>query len=238
MQITTYLHNLSKEEILKRANWKCPLEGHGKHTGLEHKSCYDKLLTIDLREKIGFIDIESEDLNADYGIIFGYCIKDINSKKIYEDWITPDDIKKYKSHDRDVMPKEDTRVLQSLVRDMSNFTRLVGHFSSLFDIPFIRTRALMCGVDFPTYGVYSQADTWRILKNKYKLSRNSLQNACEKLLGASRKDRLSLAIKHACLRGEAWAIQDCRLHCQKDVLDTQDLFLAIAGSSRLTKTSI
>ena len=193
---------------------------------------------VSLRKILGFIDIESESLEADYGIIFGYCILDANSDKIYQDWITKEDIKKYSSNKREVMPKEDTRVIHSLIRDMSNFTRLVGHFSSLFDIPFIRTRALMCGLEFPTYGVYVQTDTWRKLKNKYKLSRNSLQNACEKLLGASRKDKLSLSIKHACLRGEEWAIKDCKEHCEKDVLDTKDLYNAICGSVKSTKTSI
>ena len=88
---------------------------------------------------------------------------------------------------------------------MSNFGRLVGHFSSLFDLPFIRTRAVICGVEYPTYGVYTQTDTWRILKNKFKLSRNSLENSCRKLLGQTRKDHLSMAIKHGALRGEEWA---------------------------------
>lgn len=229
---------LRAEEIKKRARWKCPLEGHSKHNGLEHPACYDKLQSLDLREKIGFIDIETEDLKADYGVVFCYCIKDRNSDIIYHDNITLEDIKKYSSKNRDKMPVEDTRIIKNLIRDMGNFTRLVGHFSSIFDLPFIRTRAIMCGIDFPTYGVYAQTDTWRILKNKFKLSRNSLENSCKKLLGTSLKDHLSLSIKHGCIRGEEWALKDSLEHCKKDVLDTERLYNTIHTFTRQTNSSI
>jgi len=229
---------LKTDDIKARAKWKCPLDGHSKHNGLEHPNCYESLHSLDLREKIGFLDIETGDLKADFGIMFCYCIKDRNSDKIYEDRITLDDIKKYSSKKRDVNTKEDTRIIKSLVKDMGNFTRLVGHFSSIFDLPFIRTRAMICGIDFPTYGQYCQTDTWRILKSKFKLSRNSLENSCRKLLGATQKDYLSLSIKHGCIRGEEWALKDSIVHCRKDVLDTEKLYNAINGFMRSTKASI
>ena len=227
------ISNLKMDEIKTRVRWKCPLKGHSKHNGLEHSSCYDKLHTLDLREKIGFLDIETEDLKADYGVIFSYCIKDRNSDKIYHDSLTLEDIKKYGSK----APREDTRLIRNLVKDMSNFTRLVTHFGSIFDLSFIRTRAVMCGVEYPTYGQYVQTDTWRILKSKFKLSRNSLENACLKLLGSTLKDRLSLSIKHGCIRGEEWAIKYCLEHCKKDVLDTERLYNAICPYVRQTNAS-
>ena len=201
---------------------------HG-HTFLNHPNCYKELKG----ERIGFLDIETEALDADYGIIFTYCIKDNDSKKIYEDAITKKDIKKWGRE-----AKEDTRLLKNLVKDMKNFDRLVGHFSSLFDLPFIRTRAVMCGVKYPEYGVYCQTDTWRILKSKFKLSRNSLESGTRNLLGKTRKNHLSLPLKHGCLRGERWAIEETLEHNRRDVLDTQDLFRITFPFTKFTRSSI
>ena len=216
----------------KRLKFRCL---HG-HDGYAHPKCYERFHHI--QEKIGFIDIETEDLRADYGIIFGYCILDSSTGVIYQDCITKSDIKKFRSNKRDVIPWEDRRVLQSLIRDMSRFGRLVGHYSSRFDMPYIRTRAVMCGLQFPTFGSYSQTDTWQILKNKFKLSRNTLQNSCQKLVGMSEKDHLSLSIKHGCLRGEEWALKDTMRHCQQDVRDTERLYNLIYGYAKETKSSI
>lgn len=216
----------------KNGAWRC---SHN-HTREEHPSCYNKFHAID--QNIGFIDIETEDLRADYGIIFGYCIKDSKSNKIYEDCITIQDIKKYHSKERDKIPCEDKRVLESLIRDMGKFTRLVGHYSSRFDMPYIRTRAVMCGIQFPIFGSFIQTDTWMILKNKFKLSRNSLQNSCQKLVGMTEKDHLSLSIKHGCLRGEKWALKDTMKHCRQDVRDTERLYNLIYSYAKETRSSI
>jgi len=229
---------LRKDEILKMAKWKCPLKGHSKHNGLEHKNCYEKLHRVDLEERIGFLDIETTDLSADYGIVCCYCIKDSKSDKIYEDHIIPEDIKKYSSKKRNIEPKEDTRVLKSLIKDMANFDRLVLHYGCGFDIPFIRTRSVICRVDFPQHGLYVMSDTWVMLKKKFKLSRNSLENGCRKLVGATQKDYLSMSIKHGAIRGQKWAIDDMILHCKKDVLDTELLYNLINKYSKKVKTLI
>jgi uncharacterized protein YprB with RNaseH-like and TPR domain len=162
----------------------------------------------------------------------------MNSDKIYEDRITLDDIKKYCSKKRDVEPREDTRVIKSLVRDLKNFDRLVLHYGCGFDLPFIRTRAVICQVDYPIHGAYVTSDTWVMLKKKFKLSRNSLENGCRKLVGITNKDHLSMSIKHGALRGEEWAIQDMLVHCRKDVIDTQALYELVSPYSMKTKTLI
>jgi len=235
--IAGLLKTLTKAEIIERAEWRCPTKGHAHHSGLEHPSCYSKL-ALNQKEHIGFIDIETEDLRADYGISFCYCIKDSLSDKIYKDCLTLQDIKNSSSHNRNEMPKEDKRIIRSCVRDMENFTRLVTHYGSRFDFQFLRTRAVICGVDFPSYGAYCQTDNWDILKSKFKLSRNSQENASVKLRGETRKDHLSLSIKHGCLRGEKWALDLTLKHCIGDVLDCEDNYNLINKFARKTKRSI
>jgi hypothetical protein len=96
----------------------------------------------------------------------------------------------------------------------------------------------MCGVDFPSYGVYVQTDNWDILKTKFKLSRNTQENASLKLRGETRKDHLSLSIKHGCLRGEKWALDLALKHCEGDVLDCEDNYWVINKYARKTNRSI
>lgn len=228
---------MHKDEILARDKFRCPLKGHGAKNGWEHPRCFEKSTLGLFQEKILYFDIEAEDLNADYGIMFNWYAMDEEGKS-FEDYLTFDDIKKYKSTDRSVEPKEDSRIVRSLVELMSKYTRVCGHYSCGYDLPFLRTRAVIDKVDFPSYGMLFQSDTWVILKKKFKLSRNSLENGCRKLVGVSNKDHLSLSIKHGCLRGEKWAIDLSREHCKKDVIDLVALFDLTNKYLRRTKSSI
>jgi len=223
---------LTKTEQKKRIKFKCT----HRHNGIEHPLCYDR--ANGLIERIGVLDIETEDLNADYGIIFCWALYDLQTKEIYEDAINLEDIKTQSSSRRNKMPTEDKRVIESLIDKIKQYDRIYGHYSQRFDVPFIRTRAVMCKVDFPVFGTCFHTDTWRILKDRFRLSRNSLANAHLKLLGYTRKDYLSLSIKHGCLRGEKWAIDLTKAHCRKDVLDTKDLINKIKMFVRINKTSI
>lgn len=228
---------LKKEEILARDKFRCPEKGHSSKNGWEHPRCFERYTKGLYQEKVLYFDIEAEDLNADYGIMFNWYAIDEDGNH-FEDYITLADIKKYKSSDRNVEPREDTRIVQSLVDLFSKYTRVVGHYSCGYDLPFTRTRAVIDKIDFPSYGMLFQSDTWVILKKKFKLSRNSLENGCRKLIGQTLKDHLSLSIKHGCLRGEKWAIDLSRKHCKQDVLDLINLFGATSKFMRRTKTSI
>ena len=220
-----------KDELIRRSKFKCV---HG-HNGVDHPNCYDEQNKNN--ERIGFFDIEAEGLEADYGIMFSYYIKVAGEDKYYYDVITEKDFKKYSSRHNGVA-KEDTRLLKNFVRDLANFDRVIGHYSSRYDLSFARTRAVMCGVDFPAWGSLWQTDTWNILKHKFKLSRNSLANSTEKLLGSTNKNHLSLNLKHAILRGEKWGQDYCLAHNKFDVIDTERLYNEINKFARITKSSI
>jgi len=229
------LQRLPKQEILWLSKHKCKAHSH---TFLEHPNCVDiEKPSKSLVERVGFLDIEAEDLKADYGVLFSYYIKVANENKYYFDYLKTEDFKKY-SFKGSGEAKEDTRLLKSLVNDLQNFDRVIGHYSSRYDLQFIRTRAVICKVDFPEWGTLWQTDTWNILKHKFKLSRNSLQNGTLKLTGATNKTYLSLNLKHAMIRGEKWAIDYLLDHNKKDVIDTERLYNAISKYARETKSSI
>jgi uncharacterized protein YprB with RNaseH-like and TPR domain len=200
-----------------------------RHKFSEHPQCF--YLETGAKERIGFLDIETNDLRADWGFITCYVLRIGNTE--YVDAITKQDIRKWGKEGR-----EDTRVLRSLVERLNGCDRIVGHFSSLFDIPFIRTRAVVCGVEFPTYGCFTQADSWRALRNKFKLSRNSLENGSRTLVGETEKNHFRPEIMRGCIRGEEWALRWSLDHCRRDVRDTQRLWEKVSPYVRLTNTSI
>ncbi len=228
---------MTKAEIVKRAKWKCPLPGHSKHNGLEHPRCYDKYNHIDI-DRTCILDIETEDLNADFGIMICWCLLDLDSNKLEEDCITANDIKLYKSIKRNVNTKEDKRILTSLVAKLSNYDWVITHYGSLFDLKFIRTRAVICEVEFPEFGKMFQQDTCKMLWNKFKLRYNNLGHASRTLTGKTNKDKLSLSITHGCIRGEQWAFDVTLKHCRNDVLDTKRLYNKISPYVKKSKTSI
>ena len=223
----------TRKELSDRYRFRCI---HRKN-GFEHPKCFLERKE-QYQEKIAFLDIEAESLDADFGIVFCWVIKDFATGKILKDCITKADMAKGKVSQPHVQPKEDKRVVDSLLRAIRGFDRVVCHYGCGYDIPFVRTRAVINGLDFPKFGELFQSDTWMMLKKKFKLSRNSLENGTRTLLGKTRKNRLSLSLRHGCLRGEPWALKYTLVHCIQDVEDLYDLYCKINKFSKKTKSSI
>jgi len=169
-------------------------------------------------ERLGFLDIEASNLDADFGIILSYCILDADSRKIYENTIHPDDIAKARAGDEDKM------LVTQLIQDMGRFTRLVGYYSSRFDIPYIRARALMTGVPFPEYGSLMHVDLYYVIRNRFKLSSRRLENACRTLLGKTEKTRIENRFWRGGVRGDKESLAYILDHNRKDVLDLEKLY--------------
>src|SRR3990167_7191880 len=125
------LREFNKPEIIWMDSHFCP----HRHRFIEHRQCYRK--GMHQEERIGFLDIEVSNLKADYGVITCWCLKK-SGGDIIENILNKKDISKW-----GYTGKEDTRVIKSLVEALKNFDKVVGHYSSRFDIPYVRTRAVM-----------------------------------------------------------------------------------------------
>src|SRR3990167_9513461 len=79
------------------------------HTFLEHYNCY--LRESPAEERIGFFDIEASNLDANFGIMLSYCIKDSQSDKIYEDCLTKED----------AFGNLDKRIVKNCIKDLLRF---------------------------------------------------------------------------------------------------------------------
>jgi uncharacterized protein YprB with RNaseH-like and TPR domain len=213
---------MAKQDIIMLGKKTCK---HG-HSYLEHYHCYMEEHGIE--EKIGFFDIESSDLKANFGIMLSYCIKDNSSDTMYYDAITEEDM-----HDG-----MDKRVVKHCIEDMRRFDRLVSHYGTKFDIPFIRTRALIHKLDFPTIGEINHTDTYYMAKRLLCLNSNRQGTVAEAVQGDDIKTRISPKYWIQALRGEKKAIEYILDHNKKDAIQLEGNYKALVKYTRNLKKSI
>lgn len=209
--------------MVKLSNLRCE---HG-HTMLEHYSCYDQE-----PERVGFLDIESSNLDADFGQMLSWCIKPSDSKVIEHGLINKKDIFKSPAG------HADQRIVRDLIKTLPTYDKVVTWYGARFDLPFIRTRAMTNRIEFPTYGSLVHKDLWFTCRGKFKLSSNRLENACRVLLGATQKTKIDPKNWHGALRGDAKSLAYILDHNKKDVLDLEKLYNKIESFGRPSNTSI
>jgi uncharacterized protein YprB with RNaseH-like and TPR domain len=185
-----------------------------------------------VEERIGYIDIESNGLVADFGVMLSYCILDETTGKILGRSITRKEI---------TSKIFDKQLVEDCVTDMRKFDRLVAHYGigpKKFDINYLRTKAIHYGLDFPKYGELYGTDTHPIAKNKLRLSSNRLDNICLTLLGKTEKTRVVGNLWLRAVQGDPKALAEIFDHNKRDVRDLKRIFDKMRSFVRLTKTSI
>ncbi len=218
------LARLPKSRILELDRGRCK---HG-HSYLAHRNC--AMMELDwLQEKIGFLDIEASHLKANWGIMLTWCIKPENNDEILFGVIREEDIKK---------GIEDRRITEGLIRAMRRFDRVCGYYSTGFDIPFIRTRALINGVEFPEYGEIFHTDLYYQARRLLQLHSNRQAVVAETLLGATEKTPIKPTYWMDALRGKRSAILEVLDHNKRDVRDLEKIYHTLKPFGKMRGVSI
>lgn len=110
--------------------------------------------------------------------------------------------------------------------------------NSKFDIPFLRTRSVYWGLDFPKFKNKIQTDLYPIVKYKFNLHRNRLETACEFFGIESKGHRLKPDIWFQAMSGDKKALDYILEHNREDVRSTEQLYDLIISHSRKGQTSI
>jgi len=224
------LHKLTKTELLELHRMKCR---HG-HSYLEHPKCVEieRPDIAGAKRHLGFFDIESSHLKANFGFVLGYRIWDDENKKMYGRNVRPDEIN----------PKFifDEALLKEMVQDFQHFTHLVVYYGKdrRHDLPFVRTRAMMAGTKFPEYGEIGIIDMYDMAKNKMSLHSYRLGVVC---------DELGIPAKEHPLRGKMWIMANAGhgpsldyigIHNEEDVKCMPPVLYTLEPMYRKTKGSI
>ena len=222
------LARFKKAELIWMASNRC----QHRHTYLAHLECFVR--DHPNTKRTGYLDIESSNLQADFGIVLSWGIKKDGVDEILHDVLTEKDIKTYKQG------QEDYRVVTNCVDALNEFDCIVTHYgdSWRFDVPFLRTRAVSMGIPFPGYGSIVQRDTYPILKAKFRLSRNRQETAVRELLGTTEKNHIVGWRWRAAVRGDKESLAYVLDHNMRDVRDLERLWKAINNFSAQRATSI
>lgn len=205
---------LPKKKILEMAKLRCR---HG-HSYLSHPACW---ISEGRPRRTGFLDIETSNLSADFGILFSYCILDDQTGEIYSGVLKPSDLKPRAGRE------EDYRLVKQAISDMRRFDHIVGFYSSRFDIPFLRTRAVINGLEFVNFGEITHEDIYFTVKRKFRLARNRQETACRALLGKTEKTHINATYWRRALAGDRKSLEYILDHNRRDVRDLQRLYRAV-----------
>ena len=212
--IDRLLNECKYEELRFLYNNSCKKHGH---RYIEHYGCY--LHEFPHKEKIAFFDIESGgSLSADFGYCFCYCIKELNGK-VFKNCITPKEV-----HDPKV---RDKRLVRDLCNHLKQYDLVVVYYGNgkyRHDLPFVRTRAVKWGLEFPPEKILKVMDVYDTIKLKFKLARNRMNDACRLFNIPLKNDAVNPEIWQSALTGQQKALDYIVNHCIEDVKKLEKLY--------------
>lgn len=185
--------------------------------------------------RIGFLDIETHDLQANFGYMIAWCIKPLGSasEEIENDVITIADIK---AAQESLKNEVDSRIVKSLVEKLSEYDLIVTYYGSRFDVKYIRTRAIKDKLPVPLYGELIHWDLYFVARNRLKLSSNRLGEVA-RLFGVNTKTYLD---------GDHWthgplgnmeSMKYILEHNKQDVITLEKVFFGLTRMFQDRKTS-
>lgn len=170
--------------------------------------------------RTGVFDLETSNLDADYGVLLCAVIKASDSKKLIT--LRTDDNLSW----QDGFRGNDKEIVSATADLLSGFDVLVAHNGTRFDIPFLRTRLLRWGL--PRLPDIKVVDPCSILWRKFKLHRNSLAALIDHLGLVERKTPLDMSVwSDAVLNGSRGSMDKIVKHCQQDVKVLAEAFNAV-----------
>ena len=169
----------------------------------EHPSCFlkDKPEGAPIEEKIGFLDIETTGLYANWDYIISYAIT-THDNRVLGRVLEPEEVL-----DWDVTDKH---LMKEFCDDIAEFDRLVVYWGKdrRHDIPFLRTRCLKREVNFPAWKEKLIFDVYDIARNKLSLYRRRLEAVAQFLDIPAKQHRLDMDIW-----GMAKTGSNKKMHC-------------------------
>lgn len=220
-------NRLKKDDILWLYGHYCK---HG-HRYSEHPICFLTECKDGLpKERIAFVDIETSNFDADFGFMFCYSLRDEGGEE-KKRCVTPKEIRTFVF---------DKGVVTQFLRDIKGYDRLVGYYSKdrRFDIPFIRSRTLFWGLEFPAWRDMLFSDAYDLVKNKLKLHRSRMETGCDLLGIPSKKHRLIPEVWMRALTGDSKSLDYIQTHCSEDTDSLRQLYKRLVNFGRPSKVSI
>ena len=178
---------------------------------------------------IGAFDIETANLEANSGHMLSWSFTDVRTGETTSDCITRAEIINGLG--------DDSRIIKSLVNELKKYDVILGFWSTNFDVPYVRARALGQGIDFPIYGSVFHIDVFYAARSLMKLHRRSLQAATE-FLGIEGKTHLDMNIWRKARLGHEESLEYVVEHNRSDTEILAALWLKLKPYRKWIRKSI
>lgn len=196
------------------------------HKYCEHPKCFEKDILQKL--KIGYFDIESGGLNANFDYMLTYCIKTKGKEEYFEGRINQQDILSFEF---------DKNILKQLIIDLQKFDVIVTYYGTKFDIPFIRTRAISHKLKFPVFGTIQHKDVYYMAKRLTRCHRTSLDTVCA-MFNIKGKNHIKGNFWMMAKVGDEIALNYVADHNRKDCIILEKLHKKLEEYAKMTTNSI
>jgi len=223
----------AKAKIAKRNAERC-VHRHSKKT---HPNCFRRgskfllqnrqLWYVDEGLTLASLDIETSDLKANRGFMLSWAIK-YRGGKVRSALITRKEIMK---------GVFDKRLVKQLLDELQNVDVVITYYGTRFDVPFLRTRALHWGYDFPAYGSIFHFDVYYRARALLCLHRKSL-DAVTTFLGIEGKTHLRIGDWFKAAYGDRAMLKTVLEHNLQDIIILEKLFDKLEFFSKWTRRSI
>ena len=181
-------------------------------------------------ERIAFFDLEFYNFDADFGFLLSWSIKHLDGPIIHS-VITRDEAITY--------DKLDKRLCEEFLKAIEDVDLLVGFFSTRTDVPYIRSRSLWWGLDFPVYGEKKHHDMFYTGRRLLKTHRKSQAAIGAFLLKAeSQKNHVDMALWNRARLGDPEALGYVLDHNDRDVIDLEAIYKILTPFVRMKRNSI
>ena len=178
---------------------------------------------------MGYFDIETTNLKANYGFMLSYCIKPADGGPIIGRIITKKEL---------MSDTLDKGLVEECIADMKKFSRVMTHYGTNFDIKFVRTRALKWGIQFPKIGELYHTDVYYMAKRLLCLHSMRQGAIAETLQGDDIKTRINPGIWQSAMQGRKHALDYIWDHNKKDVAQLEGNYLRLREFTRNIKKSV
>jgi uncharacterized protein YprB with RNaseH-like and TPR domain len=175
--------------------------------------------------RIVYFDIETSNLNANYGVVLCACfLEDATGKiKTYR-------IDAYRGFKKD--PANDKQLVIDIKKEIEEADILVSYNGKRFDIPFINARLAYWGID--TIRVPKHIDLYSVIKWHYRLSDYKLQTASYFWQTENQKtivDGMHWVRALISKKSMDYIVQ----HCEQDVKVLKEVFEKVKASIKYIK---
>ncbi|MFN7834855.1 MAG: ribonuclease H-like domain-containing protein [Burkholderiaceae bacterium] len=168
-------------------------------------------------KKVGFLDIETTNLNASMGRVMVVGVKGLHDSKvtIYKQT----DIEGWNATPATIL--QDKKLLQKALPHLEEFDEIVTWYGLKFDVPFLNTRLLIN--QLPVIPPQRHLDLCRVSQKKLKFQSNRLGAVLEDL-GMLPKTSEPKKVWQLAQIGHAASINKLAAYCENDVLRLEDVY--------------